>query len=382
MQAAHWCLDFHPDVVVVEQEERDLFAVADKANPTFDTPWSDVQGRLSSLFDGASPVFVCHNSTTHDLTDAFVDMHGAPSRPPATRVAIVALGARTGVTLQRMFLDTRAHWGPGIEIAGVVVHAHPRDQRTWESIRNTFKDHRGQAKLVALWLTCIPRRSPMVEEVRVLESLDMGALGDEARNLVQRRIRGESPETLWSSEPHLLRPTSYFGEGLTAPRVLLALGSAVQAARQEARTPGNPDWVVFDLPTIFRSFFDGLIHASVLRWLEPSECWWGDREQDCVHLLQEIGIGAARTVTGDSFCLSCSSLLPRTRFHGQAPNTCSPALRRNSSGCEILKASPTRSRTPKPNLSPAVAQSGLRWESPSFAKPNRGTSRGSLAEPL
>lgn len=287
-QATRWCVETRPDVVIVDQDERDLFASPATQRPAFETSWAEVQARLTRIFDGAEPQYVFHDSNADGLEATFVDINGAPSRPPATRVAIVALGARTGVTLQRMFLDTRAHWGQGVEIVGVVVHAHPRDLRTWESIRNTFKDHHGRAKLVALWLACIPRRSPIAEEIRLLKLLDDASLSDDTRQHVALRIRHELPATLWSSEEHRLRPTSYFGEGLTAPRVLLAVGSAVQAARQEARTPGNPDWVVFDLPTIFRSYFDGLIHSSVLRWLEPSECWWGDREQDCVHLLQEV----------------------------------------------------------------------------------------------
>lgn len=83
-------------------------------------------------------------------------------------------------------------------------------------------------------------------------------------------MRGELDSAMWADPSVTLRPTSYFGTGLKADTFLLAVDSAVQAARQSARIPGNPDWVVFDLPAIFRSYFDGLIHAAVLRWLEPS----------------------------------------------------------------------------------------------------------------
>jgi hypothetical protein len=45
---------------------------------------------------------------------------------------------------------------------------------------------------------------------------------------------------------------------------------------------------MIDLPRTFRSFFDGLIHAAVLRWSRPGECWWGDRPRDCTQLIYEM----------------------------------------------------------------------------------------------
>ena len=62
----------------------------------------------------------------------------------------------------------------------------------------------------------------------------------------------------------------------------------MQAARIQARQCAAPYWAQFDLRRIMRSYFDGLIHACILRWCEPQEAWWGDDSSDCCDFLMEL----------------------------------------------------------------------------------------------
>lgn len=54
----------------------------------------------------------------------------------------------------------------------------------------------------------------------------------------------------------------------------------MQRARLIHRPQGGPFWYRFDVPKIFRSYFDGLIHVSALRWMQPREAWWGPTDED------------------------------------------------------------------------------------------------------
>ena len=62
----------------------------------------------------------------------------------------------------------------------------------------------------------------------------------------------------------------------------------MQSARIRARQQGAPYWAQFDLRRVLRSYFDGLIHACILRWCEPQEAWWGPDSSDCCDLLQQL----------------------------------------------------------------------------------------------
>ena len=78
-------------------------------------------------------------------------------------VLILVLGARTGLTCQRMFLTARQQW-PNANFRCLVLHAHPEDDRLWASIRNNLTDSEGDKRLLALWLSHIPSWSPLVTE--------------------------------------------------------------------------------------------------------------------------------------------------------------------------------------------------------------------------
>ena len=62
----------------------------------------------------------------------------------------------------------------------------------------------------------------------------------------------------------------------------------MQAALERHTSDSKPEWVQFDLPNALRSYFDGLIHASIIRWLTPERAWWGRDDNACVALLSEL----------------------------------------------------------------------------------------------
>ena len=70
--------------------------------------------------------------------------------------------------------------------------------------------------------------------------------------------------------------------------MLVAVGAAMQAALLRRVDEEVPEWVSFDLPNAFRSYFDGIIHASILRWTEPARIWWGVDGNECEALIGEL----------------------------------------------------------------------------------------------
>lgn len=304
-EAAHDCTSAPIDVAVFDCEEHDLIETFDR---------DQIYRDLIEAAGGGSPVIATHDPKGHVDDIAAVGGNALPDEPD--HVTVFAFGARTGVSLQRMFLDARDRW-PRAAIAGVVLHAHPSDRRYWDGIRNTFKDDTGRSQLLALWLTHLPRRSPIYEEQEFLRSLGRDQVPNHLVSLYERRAQGEDPQPFWGPPSTPLRPTSYYGEKLSPPAVLLALGSAIHFERIVQRRAGTPDWTVFDLPRVFRSYFDGVIQAAVLRWLEPAECWWGDGPADAIQLLQELehrtkDLVDWKTLLPELLLAAAQSKMPRT----------------------------------------------------------------------
>ena len=204
-------------------------------------------------------------------------------------VLVLALGARTGLSCQRMFLSGRQEW-PNANFRGLVIHAHPEDERIWTSIRNTFSDADGNKRILALWLTYFPGWSPLVvERDTYLAAKQRGLDTPEIANRLDEICDGLLPDyTLLGRAYPRLQPHSYFGQELGARETLCAVGAAMQSARIQARPQGAPYWIQFDLRRVLRSYFDGLIHASVLRWCEPQEAWWGSDSRKCCDFLLEL----------------------------------------------------------------------------------------------
>lgn len=204
-------------------------------------------------------------------------------------VLILVLGARTGLTCQRMFLTARQKW-PNANFRCLVLHAHPEDDRLWASIRNNLTDSEGDKRLLALWLSHIPSWSPLVTERDTYRAAQQqGMRTPELQERLDEIEGGPAPgyTLLGRASPQLL-PHSYFGQELGSRETLCAVGSAMQSARIRARQQGAPYWAQFDLRRVLRSYFDGLIHACILRWCEPQEAWWGPDSSDCCDLLQQL----------------------------------------------------------------------------------------------
>ena len=178
-------------VVVIDGDERRLFN---------DGEWARFRLALGPFLSEAA-VFAQHEtSDAGEPTLKPMPGEELPSEP--TNVLIVALGLRTGVTLHRMFLTARQRW-PRASHRGLVIHAHPDDDRIWASARNTFTDSKGVSRLVALWLTYVPRRSPLAEEAKLLLDIPAADIADEdVRAVLVRRTQmlkptGRPDNPLW-----------------------------------------------------------------------------------------------------------------------------------------------------------------------------------------
>ncbi len=212
--------------------------------------------------------------------------------PPETDskgVLIFALGARTGITSQRMFLEARQRW-PSAVFRCLVLHAHPENDRVWTSIRNNLTDPDGNKRLLALWLSRLPSRSPLVAEREIYEAAKERGLNslELEERLSEIQNNPEPAHTLLGRAEPKLQAHSYFGQDLGARETLCAVGSAMQSARIQASQRGSPYWTQFDLRRVLRSYFDGLIHACILRWCEPQEAWWGSNSSDCCDSLIQL----------------------------------------------------------------------------------------------
>ncbi len=231
-------------------------------------------------------------------------------------ILILALGTVTGWTLRLLRIAVEeASRGSVHRVHGLVIHARPTSAREWRTMRNQFRP----SDLGALWITYFPWRSPLREESEILKWLDgqRDRLNEEERRFLDARLAYSSPDDAlveWServvafqtqNQPELhaggifwgmfgdeetlrLRGRSFFGLELDGLATYAAVGSAVHRARSESRVRSAPEWRVFDLPSIFRSYFDALIIVSILRWIEPSEAWWGSTPSEATQLLMDL----------------------------------------------------------------------------------------------
>lgn len=265
-------------VVVLDDVEANLFESGKRA---------DLLIELAPFLAEGAAIVRCSKDGSLRAVEGSTDI---PAEPAA--VLVVALGLRTGVTLHRMFLVARQRW-PSAVHRGLVVHAHPADDRIWASARNTFKDQDGVSHLLALWLTYLPLWSPLAEELEFLNRIPATDLSAAVRStlLTRRDALGSGrwiDDPLWGPTGPKLQGGSYLGDRLGAQAVLAAVGAAMQSARIRVRGTPGAQAALFDLPRVFRSYFDGLIHVAVLRWSLPGEAWWGASPADGVQLVDEV----------------------------------------------------------------------------------------------
>ncbi len=239
---------------------------------------------------------VCQHGFVSDDANWISHTPGSDSPEPtetleagSAGVLILVLGARTGLTCQRMFLTARQQW-PSANFRCLVVHAHPENDRVWRSIRNNLTDSDGDKRLLALWLSYVPSWSPLVVERETYRAAQQKGLDTPEMRARLDDLEGnpEPGHTLLGRANPQLREHSYFGQDLGSRETLCAVGSAMHTSRIRGSRRDAPYWTQFDLRRVLTSYFDGLIHACILRWCEPQEAWWGPASRDCCDFLLHL----------------------------------------------------------------------------------------------
>jgi hypothetical protein len=229
----------------------------------------------------------------------------------ARNLLIFELGSISGFKMRDKLLvrQSLASSHRGASTSGLIVRARPATSREWENLYRSFSN-----QLVALWRTYLPLRSPFDEEAVHLQQLDPSEtpIDPAAQQFLTQRINLCQPrEFEWerrlaseasgnSSDPRAIfwgselpnaqqhvRGSSLYGREVDALTAFSAVGAAVHAKRVKGRRD-NPRRRLFEMPAISRSYYDALILASILRWLEPHECWWGDSPREAINAVEEL----------------------------------------------------------------------------------------------
>ncbi|WP_419839259.1 hypothetical protein [Candidatus Poriferisodalis sp.] len=217
------------------------------------------------------------------------------------RICIVSLGVVTGASLHSILaciqhVRRQAH-RPAAEVGALTVHLRPPSHRERETIVNPF----GSGRFLAVYESLLPYgRSPIKDEQDYLNSLSHWP-EIEASEYYRARLdylreglldARENMGIFWAmdkDDPVVMRPGSWYGESLSGLASLVAVGSAVQRRRHTQASPGTvPEWRQFEIPSIFRSYYDPFILASLIRWLQPEECWWGRDVNSSAQIVQEL----------------------------------------------------------------------------------------------
>ena len=232
-------------------------------------------------------------------------------------ILVLTLGAITGTSMQQILLGIHSQLpkiqnGTNIQIAGLVMHARFEDTREWEVLRNAY------TRLYGIWETPLPLSSPFDDEATLLAQFTPVEAYEQAQSFYrdrlsflngmdpswESRVRAENPDVdpwavFWGmplsnaggasrgKDHPRLRPGSLYGHRLRGTSIFATVGSAVQIARFKSPTKSAPALQQFEMPAILRSYFDAPIVASILRWVNPHEVWWGDRPEDAVNVLAE-----------------------------------------------------------------------------------------------
>ncbi|WP_419554651.1 hypothetical protein [Candidatus Poriferisodalis sp.] len=217
------------------------------------------------------------------------------------QICLVALGVVTGASLHNVLAyiqHVRRDLNlPAAEVGALVIHLRPPSERERSTIINPF----GSSRFHAIYESLLPYgRSPMRDEQDYLNSLSHWTeieTIDYFRTRLDYLREGsldaqENMGIFWGldkDDPVIMRPGSWYGESLSGLATLIAVGSAIQRRRHVQETAGiAPEWRQFEIPAVFRSYYDPFIVASVLRWLQPEECWWGREVDASVQVVREL----------------------------------------------------------------------------------------------
>lgn len=210
-------------------------------------------------------------------------------------IVVLSLGVVTGSTLHGALaaVQSARERGP-YDLYAYVLHARLADRRAWQTLENSYAN-----QIFAAWHSYLPDRSPLGDEAVTLQGISertQGQLTPAASAVLQTRgqmLAGEDLDQdmalFWGTAPDSqLTPNSLFGQGLHAPAVYVAVGSAMERARKDQRRDAQPVQRVFELPAIARSYYDPMILSAVLRWLQPHEAWWGTQAGEERSVVQAI----------------------------------------------------------------------------------------------
>jgi len=275
-------------------------------------------------------VFPTDGGVGDDLRDRLV---------AADRVLLFRLGLVSGLSLQQALYGVQAlRRGAGrYDIDGLVMHLRPEDGRIRETLNNSLA-----RRLVSLWESYIPEtRHPLQEELDIIGAIHgMPAYVEEFLNERLATCSGFTGDSqvLWGGGDHTgatatrLSPMSYYGEDLRVRSAFAAICAAVHHARVRADEPRRVAlWRMFEMTAILRSYYDPIIIASILRWLKPTEIWWGEDLQ----VAREALLGSIRRTNLDDRVMLVSELLLAASQSKVMPDLIQDLLREG----ELLAAS-------------------------------------------
>ena len=280
------------DGVIVSAEEY----AQDGSNPVFDVLLQELS--LSEI-----PVYPISPGLDSLPPDA-ADMHHA---------LIISAGFVTGWTMRQHLLQLQDCWRGHRDrhAYGLILNARPFTHREWGNLAQSFR-----LRVGAIWRTYLPWRSPVAEESRILVELAAHAahLTPETQGFLTERRLYTSPRTrdwftrldqfesdpslpdpralLWGSGSAVggnthVRNQSLYGYQVDVVTAYAAVGAAMHSSRQKVND-ADPRRPVFEMPAITRSYYDAIIVASILRWAEPQECWWGNSAEEARSVVSEL----------------------------------------------------------------------------------------------
>lgn len=223
-------------------------------------------------------------------------------------VLIFSWGAVTGLTLRHLKLivaDAIRQHASDLHVNALVFHARPSSPSEWESWQNQFRPN----TLECLWSSCFPWESPLQEERRLIDSLEVFTtkLSNNGLEFLRSRrqflnmretyaretddwsprfqfsAQGAHPEHIFWGMSHdkihqeHVRGRSLYGKELDCLTAYAAMGSVIHYTRMKVEARAAPRWVMFNMGRIVRSYFDAVITCSLLRWLRPGELSWNER---------------------------------------------------------------------------------------------------------
>lgn len=226
---------------------------------------------------------------------------------------ILSIGSVSGWNMRQMLVAVQQCWTElSIEgtVTGLVLHSRPSSDRQWKNLFASYSK-----KLYFIWQTFIPIASPLDDERKVLATITTDSVALGPRNFLRGRRRFCSPPAglhrwdvriaafedgqsvpdprmvLWGlspiGSPMTVRNESLYGTRVDALTAYVAVGAAMQAKREQMKNT-DPRWPMFDFDSISRSYFDGILVASMLRWANPSECWWGESSHSRNQAVQSL----------------------------------------------------------------------------------------------